>query len=109
VQDWTVEAACALGYCGWKGGGLATVRDVEEFFAEACIEADRLLGEPGGIRHFLNWYDDTPRGEMRRQLLAEVEAELGDRADNARDAEQAADGDVQRAAVRCEAEPPASF
>ena len=28
---------------------------------------------------FLNWYDDTPRDEMRKQLLAEVNRVLGER------------------------------
>jgi hypothetical protein len=67
------------------GGGLDTVREVEEFFAKTCFTPERLLGEPGGNRHFLNWYHDTPRGEMRRRLLAEVEVELGDPADKTRD------------------------
>ena len=25
VQDWPVEAACVLGFCGWQGDGLETV------------------------------------------------------------------------------------
>jgi len=79
VQDWQVEAACALGYCGWLGSGLATVAEVEEFFARMCFEADQLLGEPAACRWFLNWYDDTPRDEMRRQLLAEVNRALAQR------------------------------
>src|SRR5918992_267026 len=33
VQDWPVEAACALGFCGWQGDELETVGQVEEFFA----------------------------------------------------------------------------
>ena len=74
VQDWPVEAACALGYCGWQGDGLETVGEVEEFFARACFEADQRLGEPAACRWFLNWFDDTPRDEMRRELLAEVNA-----------------------------------
>ena len=36
VQDWAVEGACALGYCGWQGDGLETVAEVEEFFARMC-------------------------------------------------------------------------
>src|SRR5215475_2752037 len=47
VQDWPVEAACALGYCGWQGEGLGTVGEVEEFFAHLCFEVDARLGEPG--------------------------------------------------------------
>ena len=79
VQDWPVEAACALGYCGWQGDELATVGEVEEFFARTCFEADQRLGEPAACRWFLNWFDDTPRAEMRRELLAEVERVLDER------------------------------
>jgi hypothetical protein len=77
VQEWPVVAACALGYCGWRGEGLETVAEVEEFFARACFEADRLLGEPAACRWFLNWFDDTPREQMRQLLLAELDRALG--------------------------------
>jgi hypothetical protein len=76
VQDWPVEAACGLGYCGWQGEGLETVAEVEEFFAKMCFEIDRNLGEPAGCRWFLNWFDETPRDAMREQLLAEVNRAL---------------------------------
>ena len=79
VLDWPVEGACVVGYCAWQGDGLETVGDVEEFFARVCFEADQRLGEPAAVRYFLNWYDDTPRDEMRKQLLAEVERALADR------------------------------
>lgn len=79
VQDWPCEGACALGFCGWHGDHLETVGQVEEFFAKACYEADARLGEPAACRWFLNWFDDTPRDEMRRDLLAEVELALSDR------------------------------
>ena len=79
VQDWPVEAACGLGYCGWQGDGLETVAEVEEFFARTCFEIDRNLGEPAGCRWFLNWFDDTPRDEMRRELLNEVLLALAER------------------------------
>lgn len=79
VQDWPVEAACALSYCGWKGEDLETVADAEEFFAKACFQADQIIGETAAIRHFLNWFDETPRSEMRRELLAEVQASLRQR------------------------------
>ena len=79
VQDWPVEAACALGYCGWQGERLSTVGEVEEFFARCCFEADQRLGEAAACRWFLNWFDDTPRTEMRRELLAEVELALAER------------------------------
>ncbi len=79
VQDWAVEGACALGYCGWQGDDLETVAEVEEFFARTCFEADERLGEPAAVRWFLNWFDETPRDEMRRQLLAEVNRSLARR------------------------------
>jgi hypothetical protein len=77
VEDWPCEAGCALGYCGViaNGGfGEATVGQAEEFFARMCFEADQRLGEPAACRHFLNWFDDTPRDELRRELLAELPA-----------------------------------
>jgi hypothetical protein len=79
VQDWPVEGACALGFCGWQGEGLETVGEVEEYFARSCYEADQRLGEPAACRWFLNWFDDTARDEMRERLLEEVERSLGER------------------------------
>ncbi len=79
VQSWPVEAACALGYCGWIGEGLVSVEEVETFFARMCFEIDTRLGEPAGCRWFLNWHDSTPRDEMRRQLLPEVELAISDK------------------------------
>ena len=79
VQDWPVEAACALGFCGWQGEGLESVAEVEEYFARLCFEVDQRLGEPAACRWFLNWFDETPREEMRRMLLAEVDRALAKR------------------------------
>jgi hypothetical protein len=79
VQDWPVEAACALGFCGWQGEMLESVGEVEEFFARACFEADQRLGEPAACRWFLNAWDDTPRHVIYPLVLAEVEYELGKR------------------------------
>lgn len=79
VQDSPVEGADALGYAGWKGEGLGTVGEVEEFFAKCCFEADERLKEPAACRWFLLWWDDTPRGEVFRELLAEVERSLAGR------------------------------
>jgi hypothetical protein len=79
VQDWPVEAACALGFCGWQGEKLETVAEVEEYFARMCFEIDQRLGEPAACRWFLNWFDETPREQMREQLLAEVNRSLAQR------------------------------
>lgn len=81
VADWPCEAGCALGFCGaiHHGGFMeAKVGEVEEYFAKACFQADQILGEPAACRHFLNWFDDTPREEMRKELLAEVELVLAE-------------------------------
>ena len=78
VQDWPIEAACLVGYCGWKGEGLETVGEVQEFFACSCFEADQILGEPAACRWLLTWFDDTPRDQMRRELLPEVERALAE-------------------------------
>jgi hypothetical protein len=37
-----------------------------------CYEIDQKLGEPAGCRWFLNWYDETSREQMRKELSAEV-------------------------------------
>jgi hypothetical protein len=79
VRDWPVEAACGIGYCGWQGQDLETVAEVEEFFAGVCFEVDQRLGEPAACRWFLNWFDETPREEMRLQLLGEVSRTLAQR------------------------------
>jgi hypothetical protein len=73
MLDWPVEAACATTYCGWKALHLGSVLKADEYFANTCFAVDQLLDEPAGCRHFLNWYDDTPREEMRRELLPEVQ------------------------------------
>jgi hypothetical protein len=79
VQDWNVEAACAISYCGWQGEGLETVAEVEEFFARMCFEIDQRMGEPASCRWFLNWVDYTPRHTMRHELLEEVLRSLAER------------------------------
>jgi hypothetical protein len=76
LDDRAPEAACGLGLAGWLGDRLETVGQVEEYFARCCMEGDQLLGEAAGTRWFLNWFDDTPRDEMRRELLPEVERSI---------------------------------
>jgi hypothetical protein len=79
VLDWSCEGACLIGYAAWQGDGIEAVGDVEEFFGEVCAKADQLLGEVAACRYLLNWFDDTPRDEMRRLLLPEIERELANR------------------------------
>lgn len=76
LATWPVESACAIGFCGWKGDGLDTVGEVEEFFFRMCFDADARLGEPSACRWFLCWFDDTPRELLRKELLPEVIREI---------------------------------
>lgn len=78
VKDWDVEKVDLIGYCGWFDG-LRTVGEIEEFFARTCFKMDSLLGESAGCRWLLNWYDETPRQEMRERLLLEVNLALSSR------------------------------
>jgi hypothetical protein len=79
VQDWPVEAACLVGYCGWQRDGLFTVAEVEDYFARVAHAVDQALGEPAACRWFFDWFDSTPRAEMRRALQAEVGRTLAQR------------------------------
>ena len=72
VIDWDCEAACAISLAGWLGDDNRTVSEVSDLFAKQCYEADIRLGYNGACRYFLNWFDNTPRAEMRFQLLQEV-------------------------------------
>lgn len=78
VQDWPVEAGDLLAYGHWIGecGGICEVAKAEEYFARSCHQCDLTIGEPAACRHFLNWYDETPRDNMRVQLLPEVSRAL---------------------------------
>jgi hypothetical protein len=79
VQSWPCQGGCLIGYAGWIGEGLTTVGEVEEYFARCCFDADQRLGNPGACRWLLNWFDDTPREDMRRELLAEVDRAIKER------------------------------
>lgn len=74
--DWPVEAACALSYSQWQGEELYTVEEVEIAFAKLCFRSDELTGEPGGIRHFLCFWDETDRKDLFSLILPEIELAL---------------------------------
>jgi hypothetical protein len=78
VQNWPVEAACAISFMGWRSG-LETVGEVEEYFAKKCFEADQILGEPAACRWFLNWYDDFPREVVFHDLKSWIKEILAQR------------------------------
>ncbi len=71
--DEAVAGACAVGFCLWQGGGLVRVGALHTAFRRLCASADDLLDESLGTVAFLNWFDETPRDEMRRELLAEID------------------------------------
>jgi hypothetical protein len=79
LRDREVEGTCAIGFCGWQGEGMTHVGQVEEYFQRICDAADAIFNEPAACRYFLNWYDDTPRDQMRRELLGEVTLALRER------------------------------
>jgi len=79
LKDRAVEASCALGFCGWQGDGINSVGQLDEFFQRLCDAADLPFSDPAACRYFLNWYDDTPREQMRQELLAEVTLALQER------------------------------
>jgi hypothetical protein len=79
VEDYPLEGACGITYPLWKGEGLETVGQVENRFAQVCYKADHTTGVPGGIGWFFQWFDETPREEMRRLLLEEVQHTLSTR------------------------------
>ena len=76
-----VQACCPL--CWGLLDGLEpcqiTVGQMEERFALACGRADALLGEPAGIRHFLNRIDEWTRQDLIWHLLPEVHRALAQR------------------------------
>jgi hypothetical protein len=74
--DAAVEGACAVGFSLWQGQSLVHVGALHQAFRRLCASADDLLDEPLGTIAFLNWFDETPRAEMRRALLAEVDCLL---------------------------------
>lgn len=80
VMDWPVEAACPVAWCGWQdGAGLNTVEEINVFFGKACAACDEPLLEPAACRHFLGFWDETPRAKAVAALLEEVERELAAR------------------------------
>jgi len=79
MQDIPVEAVCLIGFCGWTEE-RRLVGNVETYVSQTCFEADQLTGELMGSKYFLNFWDDTPRGEAFQIMLEEIEFNLAERA-----------------------------
>ena len=73
------QGACPIGLVGWLGDGLETAAEVHDYFADVARVCDELTGEECSMRHFTQFVDDTPRDQMRAQLLAEVDRVLNER------------------------------
>jgi len=79
VAEWPMEACCPVCWGALPADcdlEKVTVGETEQAFAKACYEADLLMGEPAACRWLLNWIDDTPRPQMLKELLTEIETEL---------------------------------
>ena len=72
VSDWPVEAGDLIVCAFWTDENW-TVSEAEEAFARVCFECDQILGECAGCRHFLNWWDNSPRYEVISAMIPEVE------------------------------------
>lgn len=81
--DAPAEAACAIGFCIWRDGGVPkTSRAVSRAFCDfsRTIADAKTPGAPESWA-FVEWFDAAPRAEMLRELLPEVDRELARRAD----------------------------
>ena len=79
-QDVPCNHTCAIGYLAQTEYNLATNSQVLDAFGLALYQADVYLGEVSAVRFFLNWYDDTPRDQMRAALAETIRGELDSRA-----------------------------
>jgi len=80
AKDWPCESACIMGFSLLIENQSATVAEVEDCFAALCFEADKRIGEPAACRHFLNWFDDGEREQVRNTLMSwitEIKAARG--------------------------------
>lgn len=79
-SDGQCEGACPIGYAYWRGLNLFTAEDVMDAFVACSAECDTMAGDDDDdddlVRHFIGWWDSTPRLEARRELLVEVHQEL---------------------------------
>jgi hypothetical protein len=74
-----VAGACPIALAGWRGEGLETVAEVEDYFARIVLGSDQALGQPASCRYFFHFADAVDRQTFRRELLAEVTQVLTER------------------------------
>jgi hypothetical protein len=92
VFDWPPEGACPVGYAGWRGDGLETVGEVENYFGAVYCQAAIRLRDTAAPAALLNAIDGWPRSEMLRNLLEEVDRELAIRVSQAHSPPHRTDG-----------------
>jgi hypothetical protein len=80
-EDERVERCCPVCWLilAGKSPEAISVGLLDEAFARLCWEADKLCGQPMSIRYLLNWIDETPRPELRKQLIVECDLALAGR------------------------------
>jgi hypothetical protein len=76
VEDWQLEGGDPIVIALWIGDGYSTVGQAEEQWARLCCKVGHELGDPSGVRFFLNWWDSEARDVVRQQLLIEVDLAL---------------------------------
>jgi hypothetical protein len=77
-SSWEPSGACLIAYCGWQGQNLDSIAKVQRFFDRIVDAASlKLLAWDVEVSDLVEWYDETDRPTMRRELLAEVDRALG--------------------------------
>lgn len=69
---------CPISYCGWRAFGLDATADVYAFYHAAYYRRNGY-GYENGSRDFTEFVDGTPRDEMRKRLVVEVNRTLKQR------------------------------
>jgi hypothetical protein len=70
-RDLPCRAACGLGLALWRSLELRSIGEIDLQFSLLVNQVDGEMGQ-GAARMFVQWFDETPRATMRRQLLKEV-------------------------------------
>lgn len=73
------QAACAIGYAGWRGGLILSSDVVDRFHEIIDISNVALSDDCGTLDVFVGWFDSTDREQAMSELLAEVEREVARR------------------------------
>ena len=79
-NDFT-EKACGIAWAAAYGAPDSyPVGELETLFAKACWDASALLGDGSACRYFLSYWDETPREQLRKQMIPELRLAISNRA-----------------------------